>query len=82
MILSLLVFLGFVLQLKAERESRPGPHLASEVLPGGRVDVAESNDRDVGVRALGDGLVIGPGVGDDQETGLTEGRLDLVSEGT
>ena len=48
---------------------------------GGRVDIAESNDGDVGVASLGDGLVVGPGIGDDQEAGLAEGGLDLVSEG-
>ena len=49
---------------------------------GGRVDIAESDDWDVSVRALGDGLVISAGVGDDQKTWLAESGLDLVSEGT
>ena len=48
---------------------------------GGRVDVAEGDDGDVGVTSLGDGLVVGPRVGDDQEAGLAEGGLDLISEG-
>ena len=48
---------------------------------GGGVNVAEGNDGDVGVASLGDGLVVGPGIGDDQEAGLAEGGLDLVSEG-
>ena len=48
---------------------------------GGRVDVAEGDDGDVSVTSLSDGLVVGPGVGDDQEAGLAEGGLDLISEG-
>ena len=49
---------------------------------GGRVDIAESNDGDVGVASLGDGLVVGPGVADHQETGLAESGLDLIGEGS
>ena len=49
---------------------------------GGGVNVAEGDDGDVGVASLGDGLVVGPGVGDDQETRLAEGGLDLISEGS
>ena len=49
---------------------------------GGRVNVAEGDDGDVGVAALGDGLVVGPGVADDQQTRLAEGSLDLVGEGS
>ena len=49
---------------------------------GGRVHVAEGDDGDVGVAALSDGLMIGPGVADDQQPGLAEGGLDLVSEGS
>ena len=49
---------------------------------GGRVDVAETDDGDVCVRALSHRLVVGPGVGDDQETGLAESSLDLIGEGT
>ena len=49
---------------------------------GGRVNVAERNDGDVGVASLGDGLMVGPGVGDDQQTRLAEGGLDLISEGS
>ena len=50
--------------------------------PSWRVNVAESNHGDVGVRAFGDGLMIGSGVSNDQETGLAEGCLDLIGEGT
>ena len=39
------------------------------------VNVGEADDRDVGVGALGDGLVVGPGVGHDQQPRLAEGRL-------
>ena len=49
---------------------------------GGRVNVAEGDDGDVGVAALGDGLVVRPGVADHQQTGLTEGSLDLIGEGS
>ena len=49
---------------------------------GGRVNVAEGDDGDVGVAALSDGLVIGPGVADDQQPGLAEGGLDLIGEGS
>ena len=49
---------------------------------GGGVNVAEGNDGDVGVASLGDGLMVGPGVGDDQQTRLAEGGLDLISEGS
>ena len=48
---------------------------------GGRVDIAEGDDGDVSVASLGDGLVISPGVRDNQQTGLAEGGLDLISEG-
>ena len=47
---------------------------------GGRVDVGERHDGDVGVGSLGDGLMVAPGVGDEEEPGLPEGSLDLVSE--
>ena len=49
---------------------------------GGGVNVAEGDDGDVGVAALSDGLVVRPGVADDQQAGLTEGGLDLVGEGS
>ena len=49
---------------------------------GRRVNIAKSNNWDVGVRGLGDGLVIGTGIGDDQETRFTETSLDLISERT
>merc|ERR1719445_1109724 len=49
---------------------------------GGRVHVAERHDGDVGVGSLSDGLMIAPGVGDEEKPGLPEGSLDLVSEGS
>ena len=49
---------------------------------GGRVDVAEGDDRDVGVAPLSQGLMVRPGVADDQQARLTEGSLDLVGEGS
>ena len=49
---------------------------------GGGVNVAEGDDGDVGVAALSDGLLVRPGVADHQETGLTEGSLDLIGEGS
>ena len=49
---------------------------------GGRVHVAEGDDGDVGVASLGDGLVVSSGVGDDQESWLAEGSLDLIGEGS
>lgn len=48
----------------------------------GRVSVAECNDWDVDIRCLGDGLVIRDGIGDDQETWLTESLLGLIGECT
>ena len=49
---------------------------------GGRVHVAEGDDGDVGVASLSDRLVVRSGVGDDQETRLAEGSLDLICEGS
>ena len=49
---------------------------------GGGVNVAEGNDGDVGVAALSDGLMVGPGVADHQQTGLAESGLDLIGEGS
>merc|ERR1719192_575863 len=49
---------------------------------GGRVNIAEGDDGDVGVAALSDGLVVCPGVADHQQTWLSEGGLDLIGEGT
>ena len=49
---------------------------------GGRVDIAEGDDGDVSVASLGDGLVVSSGVGDDQESWLAEGSLDLIGEGS
>lgn len=48
-----------------------------------RVGVAQRNHRDVHVRGLGDGLVVGAWVADDQQARLAEGLASaLVSEGT
>jgi hypothetical protein len=52
-----------------------------DVLEGG-VGVAEGDDGDVDLGGFGDGLVVGAGVGDDDEAGLLELGLDLVGEGT
>ena len=52
-----------------------------DVLQAG-VGVAEGDDGDVDVRGLGDSLVIDTWVSADQDTGLTEGGLVLVSKGT
>ena len=49
---------------------------------GGGVNVAERDDGNVGVASLGDGLVVRAGVADHQKTGLTEGSLDLIGEGS
>ena len=49
---------------------------------GGRVDIAEGDDGDVSVASLGDGLMVSPGVRDNQQTGLAEGGLDLIGEGS
>ena len=49
---------------------------------GWRISVAETNDWDVGIASLGDWLMIRSWVTDDQETGLTESSLDLISEGS
>jgi hypothetical protein len=48
----------------------------------GGVGVAESNDGDVDVAGLFDGLSIGTRVGDDDETRLLEGSSDVVGEVT
>lgn len=49
---------------------------------GGGVSVAEGDDGDVDVGRLLDGLGVGAGVGDDDQTGLLEGPGDVVGEGT
>lgn len=49
---------------------------------GGRVGVGEGNDGDVDVAGLLDGLGIGTGVGDDDQTGLLERAGDVVGEAT
>ena len=49
---------------------------------GGGVGVAEGDDGDVDVGGLLDGLGVGAGVGDDDETGLLEGAGDVVGEVT
>merc|ERR1719187_1083264 len=45
------------------------------------VGVAQGDGGDVDVGRLGQGLVVGTRVGDDQEAGLPERRLDLIGEG-
>ena len=47
-----------------------------------RVGIAKSDDGDVHVRGLLDGLVVRAGVGDDEQTGLLELLGDLVGEST
>ena len=47
-----------------------------------RVCVTQSDGRQVNVRRLGERLVVSPGIGDHQKSGLPEGCLDLVSEGS
>lgn len=49
---------------------------------GGGVSVGEGDDGDVDVGSLLDGLGVGAGVGDDDQTGLLEGAGDVVGEGT
>jgi hypothetical protein len=49
---------------------------------GGRVSVGEGNDGDVDVRSLLDGLGVGSGIGDDDQTGLLERSGDVVGERT
>ena len=46
-------------------------------IPGGAVSVGQSNDGQVDVGLLLDCLVIGAGVGHNEQTGLLEGLLDL-----
>ena len=48
----------------------------------GGVGVAESNDWDVDVGRLADGLVVNAGVGDDDEAGLLEGASNVVGKTT
>lgn len=47
-----------------------------------RVGVAQSNGGDVDVGGFSQRLMVSTGVGHDQETGLSEGSLDLIGEGT
>ena len=49
---------------------------------GGGVNVAEGDHGHVSVATLGDRLVVRPGVADHQQSGLTEGSLDLIGEGS
>ena len=49
---------------------------------GGRVGVAQGDDGDVDVAGLLDGLGVGAGVGDDDQTGLLERAGDVVGEVT
>lgn len=48
----------------------------------GSIGIAESNNGDVDVGSLTDGLVVNTGVGYDNETGLLEGPGDVVGEAT
>ena len=48
----------------------------------GRVGVAEGDDGDVDVCGLADGLRVGAGVGDDDQSGLLETPSDVVREVT
>ena len=41
--------------------------------------VCRRDDRDAGNAPLGDGLLVGPSVGHDQDAGLEESSLDLIS---
>jgi len=47
-----------------------------------RVGVTQSDDGDVHVAGLLDGLGIGTGIGDDQQTGLSEVSGDIIGQGT
>eukprot|EP01084_Bolivina_argentea_P164314 285673_1 len=47
-----------------------------------RVGIAKGDHRDVDQAGLVKGLVIGTGIGDDEDTGLDELGVDLVGEGT
>ena len=49
---------------------------------GGGIGVAESDDGDVDVAGLLDSLVVGTGVGNDNEAGLLERAGDVVGEAT
>ena len=48
----------------------------------GGIGVTESNDGDVDVGSLSDGLVVNTGVGNDNKTGLLERPGDIVGEAT
>lgn len=47
---------------------------------GGRVGVAERDDGDVDIGGFLDGLGVGAGVGDDDETRFFEGAGDVICE--
>ena len=49
---------------------------------GGRVHVGKGNHGDVSVTSLSDGLMVGPGVSDQDQAGLAESGLDLIGECT
>lgn len=46
----------------------------------GRISIAESNNRNVDVRSLSDGLLVSGGVSDNQQPGFTEGSLEIQTE--
>lgn len=50
--------------------------------PQRRVSVAKSDDGNVNIRSFRDGLMVESGIGNDQETGLSESCLDLIGERT
>lgn len=76
--------------LTSQEPVHEGDGLLSSVVAGdgdvnvlkGRISVTEGNAGDVSIRSLSDGLVVGLGVSDDDETGLHELTSDLVSQGT
>ena len=50
--------------------------------PGWGINIGESNDGDIGIRCLSDGLMISSWVSYYQKTGFLECRLDLIGQGT
>ena len=46
------------------------------------VTVDQRHDGDVGIAGLGDGLVVGAGVGHQEQAGLTKNGLDLIGKGS
>ena len=50
--------------------------------PGWGINIGESNDGDIGIGCLSDGLMISSWVSYYQKTGFLECRLDLIGQGT